>query len=202
MYTRLHQILSTVIIAATSLAGCTTSIIPPPGPADPLSVVVLDYGRHSSLVLFDDVTQSLVEYTYGDWDWFALDESEWYDVVPTLFWPTCGALGQRRLHVESSPKTILPVVPCERFLRVTVSERKANDLSAELRSQFEQHSDTLHYQPLYDLNFVQSETAFHLFHNCNHIIAHWLRELGCEVQGPAMTADFVVRERAKTCSSE
>ena len=185
-----------VIVAVTSFAGCTTSIISPADPADPVSVFVLDYGRHSSLLLPDTGTQALVEYAYGDWNWFASDRSEWYDVFPTLFWPTRGALGQRRLYVESNAESVLRVFPCERVLKVTVSAQKANDLSAELHSQFEQHSDTLRYQPLYDLSFVHSETAFHLFHNCNHILADWLRELGCEVRGPAMTADFVVRERA------
>ena len=187
-----------VIVAATSFSGCTTSIISPADPADPVSVFVLDYGRHSSLLLPDTGTQALVEYAYGDWNWFASDRSEWYDVFPTLFWPTRGALGQRRLYVESNAESVLRVFPCERVLKVTVSAQKANDLSAELHSQFEQHSDTLRYQPLYDLSFVHSETAFHLFHNCNHILADWLRELGCEVRGPAMTADFVVRERAET----
>ena len=187
-----------VIVTAAALAGCTTSIIPPADPTDPVSVFVLDYGRHSSLLLPDTSAQAFTEYAYGDWNWFALDRSEWYDVFPTLFWPTRGALGRRTLHVESNPETIMGVVACEHVLEVTVSARRASELSAELDSQFEQRSETLHYQPLYDLSFVHGETAFHLFENCNHMLADWLRALGCEVRGPAMAADFVVRERAET----
>jgi hypothetical protein len=186
------------IVAVTCSAGCTTSIIPPAGPADPVSVFVLDHGRHSSLLLPDTGTQAFTEYAYGDWNWFALDKSEWYDVFPTLFWPTRGALGRRSLHVEADPETIRHITPCERVLDVKVSAGKAQELAEELRRQFEQASATLHYQPLYDLSFVHSDAAFHLFHNCNHMLAQWLRELGCEVRGPAMTADFVVRERPKT----
>ena len=182
-----------VIVALTSLAACTTSIIPPVDPSDPLSVFVLDYGRHSSLVLADNDSQILFEYAYGDWGWFALDRSEWYELFPTLFWPTRGALGRRRLNVKSNAQIILRVVPCEQVLEVTISEQKANELSAKLRSQFEQHLDTLHHQRLYDLNFVHNDRAFHLLHNCNHVVAHWLRELGCEIRGPTMTANFVVR---------
>ena len=189
---------SAVIVAAAALAGCTTTIIPPANPTDPVSVFVLDYGRHSSLLLPDTSAQAFIEYAYGDWNWFALDRSEWYDVFPTLFWPTRGALGRRTLHVESNPETILGVLACEHVLEVTVSARRARELSAELDSQFERRSDTVHYQPLYDLSFVHGETAFHLFENCNHVLADWLRDLGCEIQGPAMAADFVVRERAET----
>ena len=189
---------SAVIVAAAALAGCTTTIIPPANPTDPVSVFVLDYGRHSSLLLPNTSAQAFTEYAYGDWNWFALDRSEWYDVFPTLFWPTRGALGRRTLHVESNPETILRVVAGEHVLEVTVSARRARELSAALDSQFEQRSETLHYQPLYDLSFVHGETAFHLFENCNHVLADWLRDLGCEIQGPAMAADFVVRERAET----
>ena len=189
---------SAVIVTAACLAGCTTTIIPPADPTDPVSVFVLDYGRHSSLLLRDTSAQAFTEYAYGDWNWFALARSEWYDVFPTLFWPTRGALGRRTLHVESNPETILSVLTCEHVLEVTVSAQRANELSTALDSQFEQRSETLHYQPLYDLSFVHGETAFHLFDNCNHVLADWLRELGCEIRGPAMAADFVVRERAET----
>ncbi|MHC4416344.1 MAG: DUF2459 domain-containing protein [Planctomycetota bacterium] len=187
-----------MIVVAGALTGCTTSIIPPADPADPVSVFVLDYGRHSSLVLPETDSHVFVEYAYGDWNWFALDRSRWHDVFPTLFWPTRGALGQRRLPVESDPETILRVVACEDVLEVTVSARQAQALFARLHSQFDKHVETLHYQPLYDLSFVHCETAFHLFHNCNHALAGWLRELDCEVRGPAMTADFIVRVGAET----
>ncbi len=195
MYLRRHHTPSAVIVAAAAFAGCATSILPPPNPIDGVSVFLLDYGRHSSLLLPDTGTQTLVEYAYGDWNWFALDKSEWYDLFPTLFWPTRGALGQRRLDVESNPEAIRLAVSCKKVLTITVGAQHVNDLSEKFHSQFEQHKETLHYQPLYDLRFVHSEMAFHLFHNCNQALAEWLRELGCEVQGPAMTADFVVQEQ-------
>lgn len=188
----------TMIVATVALAGCTTSIIPPAHPTDPVSVFVLDYGRHSSLLLPDTSAQAFIEYAYGDWNWFALDKSKWCDVFPTLFWPTRGALGQRTLHVESNPETILHFLGCEHVLEITVSAQRASELTAALHSQFQQRSETSHYQPRYDLTFVHGETAFHLFENCNHMLADWLRQLDCEIQGSAMAADFVVRERAET----
>jgi hypothetical protein len=51
--------------------GCTTTIVPPRAPADPVSVYVTDYGRHSSILL-PDPRGHLTEYAFGDWNWFAL----------------------------------------------------------------------------------------------------------------------------------
>ena len=62
---------SAVIVAAASLAGCTTSIIPPADPADPVSVVVLDYGRHYRLLLPCTSAQALTDNSYGDLHWCA-----------------------------------------------------------------------------------------------------------------------------------
>ena len=191
MVARLGKLLLAPILAGAFLAGCTTTIIPPPDPPDPLSVLVIDYGRHSSLVLFDKTAQSWVEYTYGDWAWFAEARTAWYNVFATLFWPTPGALGQRQQQVPDLQK-IRPIGPCEHVLKVTVSQEKADALAAALRALFAQCRDSLHYQPLHDLHFAHSEKAFHLFHNCNHVVAHWLVDLGCDVRGPAMTADFVL----------
>jgi hypothetical protein len=179
--------------AVSCLTGCTCSIITPHDPVDPVSVFVLDYGRHSSLALPTTDEPTLVEYAYGDWDWFALDKSEWHDAFPTLFWPTRGALGRRSLDVEPTPASVLQFVRCEEVLEIRVSGRCVSGLATELNRQFNNRIDTLHYQPLYDLTFVHADRSFHLFHNCNHAVADWLRKIDCRVRGPTFRADFVVR---------
>jgi hypothetical protein len=189
--------------AAIWVGGCTTSITPPADPDDPVPIFVIDYGRHSSLVLPDPRApagraNALVEYTYGDWNWFALDRHGWHHVFPTLFWPTRGTLGHRRLSVAPEPAAIRRLAPYEHLHPITVSAARASDLAAQLHAQFERHRDSLHHHRLYDLDFVPSESAFHLFHNCNHVVARWLRQLDCQVRGPALTADFVVRQRGNS----
>ena len=78
-------------------------------------------------------------------------------------------------------------------VEVIVASEDVLSLSARLEAQFEEHLESVKYQPLYDLDFVPSEKAFHLFHNCNKAVANWLRELGCDVRGAAVFASFVVK---------
>ena len=181
------------VAVATCMSGCTTTIIPPSDPADPVSVYVIDYGRHASLLLPQPDGEVLIEYAYGDWGWFSLDESQWYDVFPTLFWPTQGSLGRWQHRLEGDRASVRRSIACEEVLEVVVGSDDVARLLARLESRYRRQIDTRHYQSLYRLNFVHDEEDYHVFHNCNHVLAEWLRELGCDVRGLAMSADFVVR---------
>ena len=79
------------------MTACVTSIRPPAEPKDPVSVALIDYGYHASLAL-PTADGGCVEYAYGEWEWFALNNDAWYRVFPALCWPTRGALGRRALR--------------------------------------------------------------------------------------------------------
>jgi hypothetical protein len=40
---------------------------------------------------------------------------------------------------------------------------------------------------------VKDDEHYCILHNCNHVTAGWLRDLGCEVHGPAMFSHFQVK---------
>jgi hypothetical protein len=181
-----------VPVSIFSYSGVTI-IHPPEVPATPVSVFVIDYGRHSSLILPDTTGTSLIEYAYGDWDWFALGRNKWYDVFPTLFLPTRGTLGRRSLQVDPDTLALRRVIWCEEIHEVVVDRDDALGLIRRLHGEFEKHRESIYFKSMYALEFVHSDRAFHLFHNCNHELADWLRELDCDIQGPAMNADFKVR---------
>jgi hypothetical protein len=181
------------LAAAAGLTGCTSVIVPPMDPADPVTVYLFDYGRHSSLALPTGDERVLVEYTYGDWDWFVLSRTGWHDVFPTLGWPTQGALGRRPLRVDPTSGRVVQLFECEEVLEITVSRDDASELAVELGRRFDERIDSVRYQPAHELTFVHADEAFHAFHNCNHVVAEWLRTTGCQVRGPALFADFEVR---------
>jgi len=58
--------------------GCTSTVIPPKRVTDPAAVFLTDYGRHSSLLL-PDREGRLVEYAFGDWDWFATLVTQYFE---------------------------------------------------------------------------------------------------------------------------
>lgn len=172
-------------------AGCVTVIRPPSSPEDPVPVAVIDYGYHSSLLLPLPEGGS-VEYAYGDWDWFALNRDEWYRACPTLCWPNPGALGRRRHAVPPSRPALQGVIPCEEILEVQVARSRAELLRKKLEESFEKNLETRVFNPQVQLEFVQGDIDYCFLVNCNHILARWLRELGCDLGGSACFSSFRV----------
>src|SRR3954451_19457334 len=76
--------------------GCAIKIVPPSNPANPVAVYITDYGRHSSILLpMGD--GHLMEYSYGDWEFYALNQYKWYIGASKLFFSDGSGLGRRIL---------------------------------------------------------------------------------------------------------
>lgn len=170
---------------AASTAGCVTTIRPPSNPADPVDVALIDYGHHASLALPSG--DRAVEYAYGEWEWFALNNDAWYRVFPALFWPTQGALGRRSLPFP-------PRGPAEEILLFRVGRAEADALLARLNARFASRPETPVPNPLVGLTFVPDDVDYCATSNCNSVLAAWLRELGCEVSRPSCFASFRLAE--------
>ena len=186
-----------LFLVAAALVGCANRIVPPAAPADPVAVYLVDYGRHSSLLLPDSEPGHFVEYAYGDWNWFALDRSESLHVFPTLLWPTRGALGRWRWSLGADMELIRHRMICEDVMEITVAGTDVLAQRRRLEERYGQASETMHHQPKYMLDFVHDEANYWVFHNCNHVVLSWLEELGCEVHGSGILAVFEV-EPART----
>jgi hypothetical protein len=196
------------------IAGCGAVITPPMHVEAPATIYVMDYGRHTTLLLpaVDEASadalsgeglgsggasECWIEYAYGEWRWFALDETDWIRVFPVMLWPTRGALG--RVSWEMGPGEIQRErwIPEDGLISLDVEAAQVAKLLARLDERYESIVETHLYGERHRLHFVQDEASYHLFHNCNHETARWLRELGCEVEGLAILADFRLSERAR-----
>jgi hypothetical protein len=173
-----------LLLAAMLLVGCGGTLHPPAWVEQPTTIYVkIDY-RHSSLLL-PRHTVGLVEYTYGDWRYFALaDTGLWVGLVALLGSPQA-TLGRRdpASHAEAEQ-------PGVRILPVVVDRRRADALAMTLEARFRRRVATLHYNDRYNLWFVKDPERYHLLNNCNHVTARWLRQLGCRVDGLTITNDF------------
>ena len=176
------------------LTGCTTTITLPNEPERPVTVYISDSGRHASLFLPEPATGELIEFTYGEWLWFAENDTGCVRSVPTIFWPTEGTLGRRALGMKADTEAVRARFVNDRILPLTVGRGEAAKLFGELQAWFDAHRDTLHYQPVYETEFVRVEESFHAFHNCNHELRDWLRKLGCHVRGTVLWADYRLRD--------
>lgn len=174
-----------------SVMGCVTVIRPPVAPEDPVPVLVVDYGHHSSLLL-PRTDGGCAEYAFGDWGWFALNRDEWYRACPTLCSPNQGALGRRRLGIPPTRSATEGLIVCRESHELQVARADADRLLRSLDAAFEKSSESRVDNPLMKLEFVRHDVDYCFLVNCNHLVARWLRELGCTIGGSACFSRFRV----------
>jgi hypothetical protein len=178
-----------ILLVGLSLAGCTTTIIAPVNPENPTPVFLIDHGQHASLVLpYDD--HRLVEYAYGEWNWFAKNRTDSPNTIPALLLPTRGAFGRRTLQGAEDVGDLQAAYPDKIIEPIDVPMARMLALLDELEARFAENADTAVLKPEKDLTIVEDDTSYHIFHNCNHVTAGWLRDLGCEVKGPKLLANY------------
>jgi hypothetical protein len=177
-------------LAMVLVAGCSITVRPPAAPADPIVVVLIDYGHHSTVIL-PVPGGEWVEYAYGEWDYFALNKTDLCTGMIALCCPNQGALG-RRVHPRMEVGDLLDGVRAEERFPVTVSRERAEALRRRLEDRFQRRIDTQVYSAVHRLKFVKDDDTYICWHNCNHAVAEWLEELGCEVSGWACFSEFCV----------
>jgi hypothetical protein len=161
-------------------------VYPPPDVATPSQVGVLDHGRHSSLIL--QVPDGMVRYSYGDWRWYALQETGPAEGIAALFWPTQAGLGRKQLPGPFSPTAVSREVrvPIEHALYVSVEARDAQLLVSRLDRIYGANLAERVDNATYDLVFVPYPEPYSMFHNSNQVVAGWLEQLGCRVEGTTL----------------
>ena len=173
--------------------GCSARIIPPARVADPVSIFVADYGRHSSILL-PARDGNLVEFAWGDYDWFAANRTGIGNALAALFWSHGSTIGIRHLAADAQRADLRQIVGCDHLLHFAASGQKAIALREQLIARIDRHRETMIYNPTNDFSFVRDDERYVLWHNCNHLTAQWLRELGCQVKGTAVLSHFELEE--------
>lgn len=175
------------------VAGCANIVVPPTQPQEPVTVYLLDHGRHPTLVL-PTREGHYIRYAYGDWNWYALNHTSTGTGLAALFWPTPGTLGRKELaDWNAVEQTATHRDPVQNFYKLQVDQRAVDRLLEELDSKFQRKIETEHYNPICDLDFIRTDDTYTWLHNCDHVMAHWLEELGCRVYGTHILSVWVIR---------
>jgi hypothetical protein len=186
-------------IAAAVVFYSPTTIIPPSQPEEPLLVYVVDYGYHSRLVL-PDRQGRLVQYTYGDWQYLALQHQTVITALEALLRPTLGTLGRRYFADFFQLDQAVGRLDHQRLLAVAVDKAQSEGLRSRLDAWFEDHLDTEVVHPSSGLHFVRVDQHYTAIHNSNHELVAWLRDLGCQVKGFVAWPNFQVKPLALALS--
>jgi hypothetical protein len=136
----------------------------------------------------------MARYIYGDWNYYALGNRGLTDALLALFWPTGGALGRQQMEgppgVESLRRQV--GVEIKRIHALEVERSKVDRLITRLNKVLDAQDETLLVNLPNDMEFGHHPQAYTYFHNSNHVVARWLRELGCRVRGPAFSSRWEV----------
>jgi len=189
---RWHAI--TAASVALFLSGCVTTVLTPPeNPDNPRTVVLIDHGRHSSLVISTDGGE-LVRYAYGDWRYYADQDTSIASGAAALFWPTPATLARGELDGPADVDTL------RGQLRVGVQEIYVFEVAGVDADRVAHYLDELHldgvadhtYVSAYDMTFAPHPTPYTWFNNSASILAGWVEELGVAVEGPRLFASWRV----------
>lgn len=171
--------------------GCSNTIRIQDSPENPVSLVMVDHGRHPSLMIPEG--EGGIRYTWGEWRWYAHNEIGVLRGLNAVFWPTQATLG--RYHFEQWPERgasayIIPEGYRE-LLILEVEQEKARSLKDRLDGVFEEGAEQARvYNPVYRLEFVPLEENYWVFNQSNQRMISWLRELGLEVRGPGLYSNW------------
>lgn len=187
-----------LVVLGAAASGCTTRLTPPPAPASPVPILLLDHGRHASLVL-PGKEGGTVRYSYGDWRYYARETTGWRSGAAALFWPTASALGRRELEAAPVEEAVRPAlrVWADTVITLQVEGARAEALRVRLDSLFLDGKEKAYlYNATYDLEFVHYPRRYWFGHNSNQVLADWLRELGVSVRGPTLLSSWRVEPRS------
>lgn len=181
-----------VLLAGVGLGGCQHVVDPPKAVSDPVSVFVVDYGRHASLALPGE-DSGLVEWSWGDWNWFALDRTGALDGLQAVFASPRSTLSRRDLAPARDAQELATRLGATEALSLEVERERARALLEQLERRWLLRHDEAVTQTSGRV-FVPDDARYSLFNNSVHEVARWLEALDAEVSGMGVTANFKLRE--------
>ena len=181
-----------LLLAGLGLGGCQHAIVPPANVSDPVRVFVIDYGRHASLALPKE-DSSLVEWSWGDWNWYALERTGVAEGVQALFASPRSTLSRRELAPAGHAQELAARLGAEEVLPLDVERERARALHRQLEARWLRRRDQA-VRHASGRVFVPDDARYSLTNNSVHELARWLEALGAKVWGTGVTANFKLRE--------
>ena len=170
--------------------GCAWRVVPPEV-RDGVPVVLSQYEWHTRLAL-PDGTAAFYEYGFGEWNFYGLEKEGFFSGLRAITGLGKGALSRRRLPYTLSESEFAWVAGSERSVRFNVERRLAEGLRGELERRWQSNAHSVVRRAWDGIPVSRDPAAYHLFANSNHVVATWLRRLGCRVAGNTLTSRFKV----------
>lgn len=181
-----------LFLCPLTLAGCSATVHPPADAAATTEVYVVNHGRTSSLVI-PASDGGMLRYAYGDWEFYALRNDGLARGVAALLLPTQGALGRGVIDAPPSVENLRGhVSSVVDVAALPVDRRRLAAFEHRMEDEYARYRDTEIENRPYGLSFVKYPRRYTYFYNSNHVVAEWLRELGCRTEGLAFGSSWRV----------
>jgi hypothetical protein len=176
-------ILLELTLVLNLLSACSTKLKLPAQTQQMETVYLLKYSTwgHHSLAFYK--TGILTEFTYGDWELFALNKRDWWTGWKNMTFLTQGALGRKSTPWNPGEPLCGKFKDCEIAVPFSAPADKVSALLSRLQNAYENNAATAVYNELEEVYFVKYAVSYWIFHNCNHELADWLEMIDVEVTG-------------------
>ncbi|MDX1587971.1 MAG: hypothetical protein R3296_03455 [Oleiphilaceae bacterium] len=175
-----------MLVALAALLTACSNRLYPPVPDQPVTLYLMDHGRHASLILPHE-DNGWVRYAHGEWRWYARLEQGYWRGAQALFWPTRATIGRQRLQQVPTRPGVHATIP-EGFrqrIELVAEAQRVRVLRERLDGHFAEPSQRV-FQPVFNLEFVPYPRSYWFGRNSNRTMADWLEALGVRVSGPAL----------------
>ncbi len=181
------------IFLALILPGCAWTIRAPSTVTDPVPVWITEYGKHCRVAL-PSGPSTFTEYGFGEWHYYALEDRGWLSTLRAGAGFGSGAFSRRTL-TPAPDGTLGPrQTGGTRSERIQVERTQADSLRRELDARWQRNQSQIRIRQVDAVPVSRDTAPYNLFDNSNHATAHWLGQLGCEVRGFPLMANFRVEE--------
>jgi hypothetical protein len=169
--------------------GCAWRVIPPEV-RDGVPVVLSQYTWHTRLAL-PDGTAGFHEYGFGEWNFYGLEKEGFFSGLRAIAGLGTGAISRRKLPYTLNESEFARAAGSNRSAYLYVERERADDLRGGLERRW-QSAPSRVVRTWDGIPVSRDRAPYHLFANSNHVVAHWLRRLGCRVRGNTLTSRFKV----------
>jgi hypothetical protein len=156
----------------------------------PHHIYLVESGSHGSLAI-PTSDHEIVEWSFGDWYWYALGQQNYWRSPMILFWPSKGTLAKKTISYPQiiSPELLARQLGAEKAWPLVVEKNAVLALHAQLEEEFSQGRDH-RYDWSIATAFVVDHRRYSLAQTCNHVLKDWLVQLDCTIEGPFWVWDF------------
>ncbi len=172
-----------ILVGTLLTCSCATTLKLPTKTENAEKVYLLKYSTWGHHSLAFHKAGKLIEYTYGDWEVFALDKRDAWTAWKNITFHTQGALGRKIVTINRGDWICNKFIGCEDVVPFYAPENKVNTLFADLQDQYSNRLETEVFNSAAEIFFVKDERPYWAFHNCNHQLVEWLEFLGGEISG-------------------